>query len=94
MVKEVMKTQLRLSPYNEKEPLCLVIDGASTLGAGYVLFQWRNSEDPGAGAHIISANSTMFPKNRGFSPIDGELMALVFACRSTGYWTSHCPDLH
>ena len=85
MVKEVMKTQLRLSPYNEKEPLCLVIDGASTLGAGYVLFQWRNSEDPTQGANIISANSTMFPKNRGFSPIDGELMALVFACRSTGY---------
>merc|ERR1711888_200140 len=94
IVKEVMKTQLRLSPYNEKEPLCLVIDGASSVGAGYVLFQWRNSEDPTQGASIISANSTMFPRNRGFSPIDGELMDLVFACRSTGYWTSHCPDLH
>ena len=94
MVRDVMKKQLRLSPYNEKEPLCLVVDGASSVGAGYVLFQWRDSQDPGAGAHIISANSTMFPKNRGFSPIDGELMALVFACRATGYWTSHCPDLH
>ena len=94
MVRDVMKKQLRLSPYNEKEPLCLVVDGASSVGAGYVLFQWRDSQDPGAGAHIISANSTMFPKNRVFSPIDGELMALVFACRATGYWTSHCPDLH
>ena len=40
MVKEVMKTQLRLSPYDDSKPLCLVIDGASTIGAGYILFQW------------------------------------------------------
>ena len=64
------------------------------MGAGYVLFQWRDDKDPEAGAHIISANSTMFPVNRGFSPVDGELMSLVFACRATAYWTSHCPNLH
>ena len=38
MVKEVMRTQLRLSPYDETKPLCLVVDGASSVGAGYVLF--------------------------------------------------------
>ena len=89
-----MRKQLRLSPYDESKPLCLVVDEASSIGTGYVLFQWHNADDPGAGAHIVSANSTMFPSNRGFSPIDGELMALVFACRATAYWTSHCPNLH
>ena len=63
------------------------------MGARYVLFQWRDQKDPEAGACIISANSTMFPVNRGISPVDGELMSLVFACRATSYWTSHCPNL-
>ena len=67
LVKEVMKTQLRLSPYDDSKPLCLVIDGASTIGAGYVLFQWRKQGDPEAGAHIVAANSTMFPAGRGIS---------------------------
>ena len=48
MVKEVMKTQLRLSPYDDSKPLCLVVDGASSTGAGYVLFQWRDQGDPDA----------------------------------------------
>ena len=26
--------------------------------------------------------------------MDGELMALLFACRVTSYWTWHCPNLH
>ena len=58
MVRDVMKKQLRLSPCNEKEPLCLVVDGSSSVGAGYVLFQWRDSKDPGAGVelgHFFSA---------------------------------------
>ena len=94
MVKEVMKTQLRLSSYNDSKPLCLVVDGAISIGAGYVLFQWRKQGDPEAGAHIVAANSTMFPAGRGISPVDGELMALLFACRATSYWTRHCPNLH
>ena len=94
MVKEVMRTQLRLSPYDETKPLCLVVDGASSVGAGYVLFQWRDQNDPDAGACIVSANSTMFPSGRGISPVDEEIMALLFACRATSYWTSHCPHLH
>ena len=89
-----MKTQLRLSPYDDSKPLCLVVDGASSTGAGYVLFQWRDQGDPDAGAHIVAANSTMFPAGRGISPVDGEIMALLFACRATSYWTLHCPNLH
>ena len=81
MVKEVIKTQRRLSPYDDTKPLCLVVDGASSVGAGYVLFQWRDQNDPDAGANIVSANSTMFPSGRGISPVDGEIMALLFACR-------------
>ena len=74
-------------------PLCLVVDGASSVGAGYVLFEWQDQKDPDAGAYIISGNSTMFPSGRGISPVDGELMALVFTYRATSYWTSHRPNL-
>ena len=52
MVKEAMPKQLRLSSSDESNPLCLVVDGASSVGAGYVLFQWRDDKDPEAGAYI------------------------------------------
>ena len=71
-----------------------MMNGASSVGAGYILFQWRKQGDPEAGAYIIAASSTMFPAGRGISPVDGELMALLFACRATFYWTRHFPNLH
>ena len=38
-VKTVMCEQIRLPPYDPSKPLRLVIDGASSLGVGFVLFQ-------------------------------------------------------
>ena len=36
-IKEIMKTQIKLSPYNEKKALYLIIDGSSRVGTGYCL---------------------------------------------------------
>ena len=56
-VKEIMVTQIRLSPYDREKKLCLIIDGASSLGVGYVLFQYLSDQDPAKGAVIISASN-------------------------------------
>ena len=38
-VLKIMKTQIRLSPYNPKQKLNLVIDGARKAGKGFLLIQ-------------------------------------------------------
>ena len=55
-VKEIMVTHIRLSPYDPKKELCLIIDGASSVGVGFVLFQYLDDEKPEKGALIINAN--------------------------------------
>ena len=57
-VKDIMATQIRLSPYNPDKRLRLVIDGASSIGVGFVLFQYLSDDDPAKGARIIQANSS------------------------------------
>ena len=44
-VKEIVTTQIRLSPYDETKKLRLVIDGASSVGVGFVLFQFLSDQD-------------------------------------------------
>ena len=34
---EIMKTRIKLSPYDTTKRLCLMIDGAKTVGTGFVL---------------------------------------------------------
>ena len=80
--RRLMKRNLKLSPYDPKRFLNLVIDGSATQRVGYVLFQWTNEDDASAGATIISANSSLLPPNIGFSPVDWELASLQFATKS------------
>ena len=58
-VKNIMSTEIRLSPYNQEKTLNLVIDGASSIGVGFVLFQFLDDNKPEKGAVIIAANSSM-----------------------------------
>ena len=51
-VRKTMLTQIKLTPLDEKKTLRLMIDGASTDGVGFVLFQWVNRMDPVKGAEI------------------------------------------
>ena len=93
-MKEIMVTQIRLSPYDPEKKLRLIIDGASSLGVGYVLFQYLNDEEPAKGALIISANSSMLSEQQtGYSPIDSEAIALDFACQACHYWIYYCPEV-
>ena len=77
--KEIMETQIQLSPYNPDKQLCLLIDGASSIGIGYCLFQFVSDSEPEKGAVIISCNSSVLGENQvGWSPIDTELLRLDF----------------
>ena len=56
-VLKIMKSQIKLSPYNPAKKLKLVIDGASSIGTGYILCQLINEAKPEAGCNIINAGS-------------------------------------
>ena len=58
-VKEILTTQICWSPYDETKKLRLVIDGASSIGVGFVLFQYLSDQNPAKGAVIVSANSSL-----------------------------------
>ena len=89
-----MATQIRLSPYNPDKRLRLVIDGASSIGVGFVLFQYLSDEDPTKGAWIIQANSSFLGESQvGYSPIAAELIGLDFAARCCHYWLWYCPQI-
>ena len=91
--KKIMKNEIRLSPYNEKKWLNLVIDGASSRGIGFVCYQLVDEDDPSKGANIVQAGASLLPSNLGFSPVDGELAALQFACKAANYFLVNCPFL-
>ena len=69
-VLEIMQTQIKLSPYNPKKKLRLVIDGASSIGTGFMLVQFRNDDKPEMGCNIFQAGSCLLPERRDFSPIE------------------------
>ena len=93
-VKEILSTQIGLSPYDESKKLRLVIDGASSIGVGFVLFQYLSDQNPEKGAVIICANSSLLGEAQvGYSPIDAELLGLDFAARACHYWLWYCPQI-
>ena len=71
-VLKIMKSQIKLSPYNPAKKLKLVIDGASSIGTGYILCQLINEAKPEAGCNIINAGSCLLPAGRDFSPVEAE----------------------
>ena len=82
-VLEIMQTQIKLSPYNPKKKLRLVIDGASSIGAGFMLVQFRNDDKREMGCNIIQAGSGLLPEGREFSPIESEAISLDRAITAT-----------
>ena len=68
-VKEILSIHIRLSPYDESKKLRLVIDGASSIGVGFVLFQYLSDQNPEKGAVIICTNSSLLGEAQmGFIP--------------------------
>ena len=70
VVLEIMQTQIKLSPYNASKPLKLVIDGASSIGTGFMLAQMRDEQRPEKGCNIIHAGSGLLPEGKDFSPVE------------------------
>ena len=85
-VLKIMQTQIKLSPYNPSKKLKLVIDGASSIGTGFLLVQLRDEKVPEKGCDIIHAGSGLLPEGRDFSPIEAEAIALDRAMTSCHHW--------
>ena len=58
-VKDIIVSHIRLSPDDPKKELRLIIDGASSIGVGFVLFQYLDDQHPEKGALIINAKSSI-----------------------------------
>ena len=94
-VKEIMKTQIKLSPYNSSKALYLVIDGSSRVGTGYCLLQRLKEDDPSRGFSIVSAGASLLPTTKGeFSPIESEMIALDRAVTSCDHWLRYAPEIN
>ena len=44
---EIMKTRINISPYDPKKRLRLIIDGAKTIGTGFVLCKQKSKDNQG-----------------------------------------------
>ena len=71
-----MQTRIRLSPYDPTKHLRNVIDGAKTVGTGFILIQYLNEEKPEKGVNIIHAGSGKLDPEKDYSPIEAEAIAL------------------
>ena len=71
-----------------------MIDGASTEGVVFILFQWVNKMDPSEGAVIVNANCSRLKDSQLlFSPIEAEAIALNFAILFCSYLIDYCPQV-
>ena len=78
-----MRKQLKLSPYDPKEKLRLVIDSAQTAGTGVLYIQYVDDKDVVKGLKIIHSGSNLLPLDRDFSSMEAEVIALdrkISAC--------------
>ena len=66
---KIMQNQIRLIPYNPTKKLRLVIDGAKTVGTGFLLIQYINDKKPERGINIINAGSGLLPDDKDYSRV-------------------------
>ena len=91
-VKQLMGDKIRLSPFDPDKTPHLILDGANSVGLGYMLVQFADEEDHSKGVQIIAANSTRLSQNQlMLSPMDVELLCLDFSLKGCEYFISHAP---
>ena len=83
---QVMKTRIKLSPYDPKKRLRLIIDGAKTIGTGFVLCQYVNEANPSQGVNIIHTGAKKFESGKIYSLVEAEAIALKRAISECHYW--------
>ena len=85
-IRKAMLEQIQLTPFDPNKSLRLVIDAASTEGAGFALFQFVDEMDTSSGAVIVNANCKRFKESQlRFSPIEAEGIALDFTISAFNY---------
>merc|ERR1712215_415737 len=95
LVKHIFNKQIRLSPFDPKKKINLLIDWANGSGVGYVLYQHVNDEDPGGEVVIINANSSALKDNQtNYSAINCEILGLKFAVESNVYYLYGAPEIN
>ena len=90
LILAIIKKQLKLSPDDPKQKLRLVIDGAWTVGTGFLLIQYVYDKDM-AKLEIIHLGSNVLPLDQDFSSMEAEAIALdraIIACHHCLYY---CP---
>ena len=90
---KIMQTQIKLSPYDPTKKLKLVIDGASSIGTGFILIQQLNEDKPEKGCKIINAGSCLLPEGKDFSPVEAESIALDRAMSACHHWMYYCDQV-
>ena len=73
---EIMTIQIRLSPYDLRKKLCLVIDGAKSVGTGFLMIYYINDRNQKKGENIIYTGSCLLPDDKDYSPVEAEAIAL------------------
>ena len=69
-----------------KKRLPLVIDGAKTLGTGFILIQYLNDAKPEKGVNIIHLGSGLLDQEKDYSPVEAEAIALDRAITACHHW--------
>ena len=64
IVRKGMLEEIQLTPFDPNKSLRLVIDGASTKGVSFMLFQWADEMNPGNGPVIVNANCSRFEESQ------------------------------
>ena len=88
-----MRKQPKLSPYDPKQKLRLVIDGARTAGNGFLLIQYVDDKDIEKGVKIIHSESNIIPLDRDFGSLEAEAIALDRAITACYHWLYYCPEI-
>ena len=83
---DIMKTRIKLSPYDPTKRLRLIIDRVKTVGTGFVLCQYINEENPSKGVNIIHAGADKFEPGKTYSPVEAEAIALSRAMEACHHW--------
>ena len=63
-----------------------MIDGAKTVGTGFILIQYLNDEEPEKGVNIFHARSGKLDPEKDYSPIEAEAIALNRAIEACHHW--------
>ena len=80
---QIMKNRIRLNPHDPTKKLCLVIDGAKTVGIKF----------PEKVINIINAGSGLLSDDKDYSAVEGEAIALDRAIAGFQHWIYYCQEV-